>query len=251
VRSDTRGLHGMVTAQVDVHIVMKPELWDVDYWMHSWGDMGMIVSSTIKTFGLRLSSSKGLWIEVQFHGPLVLSVDMKTIVQFLGLDWERYCRGFEHVNDIFEWIRQIEMDGTKIGVKRKGKLDKKEHIGRLMWMDYWSLGEDAAYCPSDEEKGRIFAKALDCFGKVDEYNDIVRKIEREKLVREKLNGKRVMEWTGTSGKTLGMLLKTLKDDERLQKDKVVEMDEADIQRIVLEVYTGMHRVGVQDTMAIV
>ena len=223
-------------AQVDVHVVPKDELWGLDFWMHSWGDMGMIVSSTVKAWGLRLSASRGLWVEVPGHGPLILSLDVERIIRFLGLDWERYSRGFDTLEEIYGWIEKITINGERIGVKAGGKVDRREHVKRSMWVQYWTRGEDATYAPSEEEKSQVFTRALGYFGKSEEYEDIIKQMARDKLAREKYNGFRVREWTGADGKQLGILMKALKEDGRLNKDSVVEMEVEDIRSIVMHVW---------------
>jgi hypothetical protein len=230
---------GSIVAQVDVHVVPNDELWGVDFWMHSWGDVGMIVSSTIKAWGLRLSASRGLWVEVPGGSPLTLSLDIERIILFLGLDWERYSLGFDTLEEIYEWVEQIRINGARIGVKSGGKADRREHLKRPMWVAYWKRGNDARYDPSDEEKNQVFDQALEYFGKREEYEDIIKQTAREKLGREKFNGFQVREWTGTDGKRLGMLMKALKEDGRLNKDSVVEMKVEDIRSIVMDVWKGL------------
>lgn len=228
-----------IVAQLDIHVVPNEDLWGVDFWMHSWGDMGMIVSSTIKAWGLRLSASRGLWVEVPGFGPLILSFDIERIIQFLGLDWDRYARGFDTLEEIYEWIEHITINEERIGVKAGGKVDRREHQKRSMWVAYWKRGEDARYDPSDEEKSQVFSQALRYFRKKEEYEGIIEQMAREKLAREKFNGFQVREWTGADGKRLGMLMKALKEDGRLNKEAVVDMKVEDIRSIVMHVWQGL------------
>lgn len=208
--------------------------------MHSWGDVGMIVSSTVKAWGLRLSASRGLYIDIPLHGPFLLSYDIERVVEFLRLDWDRYGRGFDSVEEIFEWIQGLMINGERVGIKAKGKLEKKEHSNRGMWVDFWSLGDpDTAYTPSNEEKETARRSALDFFGKVPEYEEIVAKLERERVAKEKFNGNLVREWTGAERRRLGVLLKLCKEDGRLGLQRVVEMEEEEIRGIVIEIWRKM------------
>ena len=225
--------------QVDVHFVERDDIWEVDYWMHSWGDMGMIVSSTIKAWGLRLSSSRGLWVDVPEHGALMLSLSMARITEFFGLDWERYLQGFETTDDLFEWIEGIKINGDKVGIKSKGKVEKRAHNDRQMWVAYWSRGEDIAYEPSNDEQQQVFQRAIEFFEKRKELEDIKTEIAWKKMAREKFNGNRVMEWTGANGKTLGLLMKNLKEDGRLCRNELVRKEDYEIQRIVMEHWNRM------------
>jgi hypothetical protein len=143
------------------------------------------------------------------------------------------------MEEIFEWVREIMIDGRKIGVKSKGKLERREHADRPMWVAYWKFGEDVRYAPSEEEKGRVFQQALVYFGKDLEYRDIIGKLARTRIAREKLNGTRVIAWTGTSGRVLGELMKLLRRNEKLKVDSLVDMEDSEIQRVVLDVLETM------------
>ena len=229
-----------IAVQVDVHVVQQDEVWDIDYWMHSWGDMGMIVSSIIKAWGLRLSASRGLWVEIPGKQVFGLSFDMGRIVRFLGLDWDRYQRGFETVQDLFVWIEGITINGERVGVKSSGKLMMKMHNDRPMWVAFWSRGEDVAYTPSDEEKSRVFEQALDYFEKRKELDDIMAQLAKEKCAKDKFNGKKVIEWTSACGKNLGELMKVLKQDDRVKNvDNLIAMTDEEIRGIVMEYHTRM------------
>ena len=54
----------------------------------------------------------------------MLSLSIARITQFLGLDWERYVQGFETIDELFEWIEGITINGDNVGVKSKGKWRK-------------------------------------------------------------------------------------------------------------------------------
>ena len=229
-----------IVVQVDVHVVERDEVWEIDYWMHSWGDMGMIVSSIIKAWGLRLSASRGLWVEIPGRPVFRLSFSMARIAAFLGLDWERCQRGYATTQELFEWIEEITINGERVGVKSKGKLEMRVHNDRPMWVAFWSRGEDVAYSPSEEEKRRVFEHALDYFGKMEEYNEVMTQLAKEKSAKGKFNGTKVMEWTGVYGKNLGELMKLLKQDERIKNvDQLIKMKEDDIKALVLEYHHGM------------
>jgi hypothetical protein len=224
--------------QVDVHVVEKEEMWDIDFWMHSYGDTGMIVSSILKAWKLRLSASRGFWVDIGEAScrPFVLSLDMEGIATFVGLDWKRYQKGFRTTADLFEWIEGVTVNGKRVGVKAKGKLEKKTHDDRPMWLAFWSRGDDSAYEPTEEEQKLVFDQAVDYFGKREELEKVMLELARDKVAKEKLNGFRVMEWTGAKGRALGELMKTLKKDDRLSKDALVAMGSDEVEKTVLEVW---------------
>jgi hypothetical protein len=224
--------------QVDVHIVDKDEMWDIDFWMHSYGDTGMIVSSILKAWKLRLSASRGFWVDIGESAcmPFVLSLDMERIAKFVGLDWKRYQEGFCTTVELFEWIEGVTLNGKRVGVKAKGKLEKKAHDDRPMWLAFWTRGDDTAYEPTEEEQKLVFEQAVECFGKREEFGKVLLGLARDKEAKEKLNGFRVMEWTGAKGRALGELMKTLKKDGRLSKDGLVAMGLDEVEKTVLEVW---------------
>ena len=228
--------------QVDVHVVWRDDLWYLDYWFHSYGDMAMIVSTTVKPSGLRLSSTRGLWVEILGHGPFILSSDIERIVRFFGLDWQHYLNGFETVTDIFEWIEGITLNGEKIGRKGRRKHEKSRE-GRPMWKEYWSQGVDLEYMPTEEEKGQILQEALNYFEKRKEYEDVIKQLTHAAKAKEKLNGNRIMEWTGAKGRMVGDLMKALRADERLAKKNLIDMDDEEIESIVMEYWKAMSDVN--------
>ena len=223
--------------QVDIHLVEREDLWDLDFWMHSFGDVGMIVSSTVKAWGFRLSASRGLYIDIPVHGLFILSYDVQRVIDFLGLNWERYTAGFDTVEEIFDWIAEVEINNERIGIKSLGKLERKEHGNRSMWVNYWSRGIlDEEYAPCEEEKKRAQQAALDYFGKKREYEAILGKLEKERLLKGKFNGNKVKEWTGAEGRRLGVLMRRLKEDGRVGLEKVAGMSEEEIKGVVMEVW---------------
>jgi hypothetical protein len=224
--------------QVDVHVVEKEEMWDIDFWMHSYGDTGMIVSSILKAWKLRLSALRGFWVDIGESScrPFVLSLDMERIATFVGLDWKMYQEGFHTTVELFEWIEGVNLNGKRVGVKAKGKLEKKTHDNRPMWLAFWSRGDNAAYEPTEEEQKRIFDQAVEYFGKQEELEKVLSEMARDKDAKEKLNGFWVMEWTGAKGRALGELMKTLKRDDRLSKDGLIAMDLDEVEKTVLEVW---------------
>ena len=222
--------------QVDIHVVEREEIWDIDFWMHSYGDMGMIVSSIVKAWKLRLSSSRGLWVEIpQSSRPFVLSLDINRIGTFLGLDWRRYQEGFKTKAEVFEWIEGVTINGRQVGVKAKGKLEKRLQDDRPMWVAFWTRGEDEAYEPTDEEQKAVFEQAVDYFGKRAEFEKVLFEWARDKDAKEKLNARRVTAWTGANGKALGDLMKKLRIDARLSKDALMEMNVDEVKEVVLAV----------------
>jgi len=222
--------------QVDIHVVEREEIWDIDFWMHSYGDMGMIVSSIIKAWKLRLSASRGLWVEMPQSGrPFVLSLDINRIGTFLGLDWQRYQEGFNTKTEVFEWIEGVTINGRQVGVKAKGKLEKRLQDDRPMWIAFWARGEDEAYEPAEEEQKAVFEQAVDYFGKRAEFEKVLFEWARDKDAKEKLNARRVMEWTGANGKALGDLMKQLRIDARLSKDALTQMNIDEVKEVVLAV----------------
>jgi hypothetical protein len=109
-----------------------------------------------------------------------------------------------------------------------------------MWVEYWSLGEkETAYSPSEEEIQKAHSNALEFFGKEREYSDILARLERERMAKEKFNGNRVREWTGAEGRRLGVLMRSLKEDGRVTLERVREMSEEEIKGVVLDIWKRM------------
>ena len=130
----------------------------------------------------------------------------------------RVSNGIERLRHEFNAFKG---NGRRAGVKAKGKLNDRDHPERTMWVTFWGRGEDIAYDVSDEEKNEIFQQALVYFGKSEEYSALLKQLEIQRMTKEKFNGNRVKEWTGTDGKALGSLMKKLRGNPRLSFEQIV------------------------------
>jgi hypothetical protein len=95
-------------AQIDV-CTCAPELLQWQMWLGGYGDLAIILGSLHRSLGLTISHS-GLYVRVEEmekssrKGSLLyLDSNPAKVMEFLGLDIERYNQGFETTQEIFEW----------------------------------------------------------------------------------------------------------------------------------------------------
>lgn len=119
--------------QLDLEIV-SPDLKDWTAFYGSYGDLVGILGNAVTNFGfdvtdrglrLRLQeaddSGRGEWEHFQLpleEGRMMLSSDPKKVMEFFGLNVERYYSGFGSEVEIFEWLGECRMI-SELSLKRE------------------------------------------------------------------------------------------------------------------------------------
>lgn len=115
--------------QLDIHIfpTLKEYNWELFHAAH--GDLWNILGSTIRRFGLTVNNL-GLFLripDIELHDRkksiIFLTDDSNTILEFLGLDPERWWKRFESQEEMFEyaagcrmfWIKEVLEEGEGEG----------------------------------------------------------------------------------------------------------------------------------------
>ena len=96
--------------QVDINIMPAPADFDWHMFFHAHGDLWNMLGGIIRRFGLT-ASSKGLCIrieEVETHNKeqarVRASADPNTVLQYLGLDADRYDRPFDSWDEMLAYV---------------------------------------------------------------------------------------------------------------------------------------------------
>ncbi|KAG4431466.1 hypothetical protein IFR05_013056 [Cadophora sp. M221] len=115
--------------QLDIHILssLKQYNWELFHAAH--GDLWNILGSTIRRFGLTVNNL-GLFLRIpdielldRKKSMVFLTDDSNTILEFLGLDPEKWWCRFESQDEMFEyaagcrlfWIKEVMEDGEGEG----------------------------------------------------------------------------------------------------------------------------------------
>lgn len=94
--------------QLDVHLCKKGRFEWANV-IYAYGDLWFIIGATVTRFGLAINDS-GLHARVgqiqetnKKHCLLLLTSNPQDMMDFLGLDKDRYEKGFSTLDELFEW----------------------------------------------------------------------------------------------------------------------------------------------------
>lgn len=92
-------------AQIDVQVTDSGYLpWEI--WMSAYGDLSQIIALLLHPLGLRMTN-KGLLLKIKLStlepSPIFLIKDPVKVRKFLGLNEEEYQRGYQTMEDLYEW----------------------------------------------------------------------------------------------------------------------------------------------------
>lgn len=132
----------------------SPELkaWTAFY--GSYGDLAGMLGNSVTNFGfdvtdrglrLRLveldESGRGEWEHFQLpleEGRMMLSSDPRQVMEFFGLDAERYYAGFETELEMFEWLAQCRMISEYSLKRERNEISRdRQKAGRPMFTRFF------------------------------------------------------------------------------------------------------------------
>ncbi|KAF3936792.1 hypothetical protein ABW19_dt0203334 [Dactylella cylindrospora] len=240
--SDSENEGKKVYAQVDVHICSTEEAMRWLSFKHAYGDMWSILGMMARAKGL-VADEHCLSIVVPEIEPrdrklskVEITRDVNETLEFFGLDVEAYGKGFEKVDEVYEFIRNSRFCEEKY-FKEKGwsrTKDRRKTVKREMMKGFFVyLGAS----PPGEEEEEEAEEAEEEGGKEEklgegnqeeeeeeeEAEDIPEKITRAEVLEEALEkfGKRaayeekVTKWRRSekANEIIGMIVKSLLEGE--------------------------------------
>jgi hypothetical protein len=207
--------------QIDI-ITTSDKYFDSMLHYMSMNDLGNFIGRLAHGLGLKYGQ-ESLFYEHQFKnmniGTILISQDYSKIYEFLGLDYSRWEKGFDELEDIFEYIatskyfnwKMFQLDQlNKINRDRNAK--RKSYMSFLEWIDA-NVADDAHVFEFAEDKTSYFMTINDAFPEAQLITQ-VRRLEylrcRELYIQSKFNGGEVMRRFGLNGKALGDALNDFK-----------------------------------------
>lgn len=187
----------------------------------NWNDLGNIIGRVAHKFGLKYGH-KGLSYIIKNESgykprELLISKDIRKILEFLGFNFSKYTLGFDTLNDIYRYVRYSEFFNSDIfsfeemnhtnRVRNKkrstyqGFIDylNNQHEVEKSFLKYYFNGNKSIYL----DRINYYFPEVDIFGFIESYN---KDLELDKKVKEKFNGEIVSKITGLQGKELGQFI---------------------------------------------
>lgn len=143
---------------------------------------------------------------------IVISKDSKKIFEFLGFDYERYLKGFDTLEEIFDWVINSKyFNYEKFLMDNLNHIDRKRNKKRATYQKFLEYinTKDLNSLPKHEfnKEKETYIDIIDNYFPevklVEKLAELTTKDAYNKLIAERFNGNLIMEWTGLKGKELG------------------------------------------------
>lgn len=209
--------------QIDL-ILVDPDNWDSSNIFYKWGDLGNFMGKLFSSYG-RLDKKyrlkygfDGLKVKILYKHKIkevVLTKDNKKAFEFLGLDFDRYEKGFDSNKDVFYYITTSDLYSYDIfqwdNLNNKNKNRNKRRPAYYEFLEYIeNYKKTIKYTKGDD----YYLKKLKDFFGVDvkgEFDTFVKEVKKGKEISEKFNGKHVLNEFNVNPKNLNKMFNTFKN----------------------------------------
>lgn len=201
--------------QVDM-IMSEREDYNAMYHYLSYNDLGNFMGRLAHKLGLKYGQD-GLVYDHYFQGSKVgrvlVSTDYPRIFEFLKLDYSRWERGFDTLEDIFEFIAESELfDYDSFQLENLNKINRERNLKRASYVSFLEYIEknykDKKHKFNTDKSKHV--KEADAFFPEFKYKLETRRMEYEKTkelyMKAKFNGGEIIKRFGITGKELGFYM---------------------------------------------
>jgi hypothetical protein len=220
--------------QVDL-ITIPEKSFEFAYSYFAWNDLGNLLGRVARSMGVVLKH-EGLFFYVENEhgrlGEIKLTDNFADALSYLGYDYSVFDKGFDSLNDIYSYVVSSEFFG-----KDSFLLENRNAAGRardrkrpvyLGFLDFCEKLTGSSVYDREFYIERI-KKHFPLFE--EEYAKVWALEERRKQLKQKFNGKIVMELTGLSGIDLRLRMKQLSDrfdSDQMKEEFILKSSEKEI-----------------------
>ena len=130
--------------QVDVHISPSKKALDWELFHTAHGDLWNMLGSTIRGFGITVNDN-GMYLRIpqieaqdRNKAKVFLTDDSNTILDFLGMDAEKWWKPFQTPQELFEyaascrlfWVKETKAEGEVEGDVMVGNIKGEQEGGQ-------------------------------------------------------------------------------------------------------------------------
>jgi hypothetical protein len=241
--------------QVDVTFQPMMEFqMAVDY--SSWGDLGNIMGRVFHKMGLHFGhSGLSFWIRQglfdhnlqwsdsdHIYDKVVLTRCMREICEIGGFDYNRWYKGFDTEQDAFDFV----VDSKHFN-KELFELENLNHTNRTrnrkrgMYMRFVEYVADCDKVGEPFRSKQEYSLMMQCkFSQLHRAIDGFRLLyEVDKVNKEKVNGKLVMEWCNLSESDGQMVGKIMNEVRNIPKHDLLQMSQSEIKKKVVDIFANL------------
>lgn len=233
--------------QVDL-ILAPPSEFDTTLNYLSFNDLSNLIGRIVHKFGLCFSH-KGLKYFIreelfadnwenetsQICKEVILDRSMASILPLFDFDFEKWQRGFDNLEDIYNFITKSKYFNAEIfKYENLNSINRKRDSRRPTYQNFVKWCEEKF----QNVEGFKFKEKKDYLPLwIERYPHLKEEIEKcrqeyfnKKLEKDKFNGNLVRDWTGiTDGPVIGVIVKAVKS-----RTDLMAGDQEEIKKFVLE-----------------
>ncbi len=215
-----RNVHSMLyrNFQTDVFLVSTNKL-ETCYHFMSYNILGNLIGRIYHKFNLRYGED-GLHYVLRGYSnhiskEILVSRDMEQMLNFIGLSYDRWKKGFDDLEDIFVYIQSSVFFCSDSYDLKYFNIQKRatERPDFNKFLDYLQEYQITKNYPFNKNK-EVYLKEIDSYFGTDLQNKYDAHVEKQKIVAEvagKFNGRIIMELTGLKDKEIGTFITVFKN----------------------------------------
>jgi hypothetical protein len=235
--------------QVDL-IATPDNEWLSSFQYFAFNDLGNLIGRVAHSRGLKLGhdgltykffgdNERHLFKEIHLLG------DWKDILPVLGYDYERWEKGFDTLEDIFEFVvsspffnKSIYALENRNHAARTRDQKRKTYMEFLKWLESYQETDAQIHHSKTSKEDWLthIMLAEPNFGY--QYQETAKEYEQAQEYKKRFNGELVSQWTGLKTQELGKFMKWLKaerEETRWKKD-IVALNPELVERLVVYYY---------------
>lgn len=220
--------------QIDLIVEQRNDI-DASRNYFAYNDLGNLMGRIAHSMGMRLGH-RGLSYEWRepgsttiVHDKRLLTQDWKDVCWLLGLDYNLFNRGFDTLEEIFEFVASSMFFSPRIYL-----LESRNHVSRVRdakrktYMAFLQWCEDNKARLKDRSKVtpewvvQYLTDQVSSFARLDA--EVWAGVKQSKDFKERFNGTLVSKITGLTTQELGNLMRWIKDKHPNLQEKVLNLN---------------------------
>lgn len=246
--------------QVDFVLVPSVD-YETYYNYSSWNDLGNLTGRIFKKLGFKYGHRGLIYVfrdgenNNNTFSEILVSKDYKQIFAFGDLDYEAFMNGFDTTEDIFRWVssskyfhKDIYLLHNRNNTSRTRDKKRKIYNEFLNWCQKTEGLNEYPWTQMREQndygfKDEFLKKSFELFPLFEvEYTNVLKKLNLNKIAKDKFNGELVSKLTNLKGKELGIFMRLFVNSvggkEALVK-LVHDMEQENINRLILDLHSKL------------
>lgn len=230
--------------QVDI-ITSSPELFEITLHYYSYNDLNNLIGRVAHNQGLKYGH-QGLVFPVKFkdtylNEEILLSIDPKEIYEFLGYDYSRFQKGFNNLEEIFQYVTKSPFF-NKEAFACENYINRTRNRKRPTFQKFTQWLAERPNLPSfyfKSEKEEYQMKALKHFHCMEKYETTISHMKKREEAKAKFNGELVHKLTGLEKKELGLFIVQFKSqfsNTPALEDWILSSSQEDINQKILKAH---------------